>query len=166
MTAILLCPYLECWWERKGWYGGCKDSLFLKKATGKCYWRPGELMGGWQERKGIWWNEHETDRDVFVLLPGAFLLLALATRRWLCSLRPLPRRCRPFCYSWGKTVPAEIAISANALAPCGQSCQGPACWCGKRWWLSCDKDDRFSAKVERSLNIYYLLISLFGCTES
>ena len=39
-------------------------------------------------------------------------------------------------------------------------------WCEKRWWLSCDKDDRFSAKVERSLNIYYFLISLFGCSLS
>ena len=66
--------------KEKGWYGGCEDALFLKKATGKCYWRPGELMGGWQERRR---HGEISMKQMYVfcskIIPGASLLLALVS---------------------------------------------------------------------------------------
>lgn len=66
--------------KEKGWYGGGKDPLFLKKATGKCYWRPGELMRGWQERRR---HGEISMKQIYVfcskIIPGASLLVALVS---------------------------------------------------------------------------------------
>ena len=65
--------------KEKGWYGGCKDPLFWKKATQKCCWRPGELMGGWQERRRGEISMKQINVFCSKIIPGASLLLALVS---------------------------------------------------------------------------------------